>query len=75
MSAGTMLCGVIRALSAARVATGRSQADVAVAIGVTRQALGAWESFVATPSTEHLFKWAHVLGVELVARPAEGAGQ
>lgn len=62
---------VITALVAARVQQGKSQQEVAARIGVTRQGLAAWESFVNTPTTENLFRWADALEVTLcVAQPA-----
>ena len=70
-------------LAALRQEKGLSQADVAQALDVTRQAISRWESGAAVPSTENLMKLSRLYNVPLDAfvrdweeetRSAEGEG-
>lgn len=42
-----------------------AQTEIALRLGVTRQAVSAWESGAAFPSADKLFFWAHALGLSL----------
>lgn len=44
---------------------GMSKADLARAVGVTRQAIGNWEAGLGDPTLEHVSKIAAAIGVSL----------
>lgn len=64
-------------LKAARDAKGKTQQQVAVALGVTRQAVGQWESGANSPTAENLIRAFEFLGVAVPAalrQAVESAG-
>lgn len=50
----------------ARIAAGRSQADVAVLLGVTQTALSYWENGRRSPSVADAERWAEAVGCRIV---------
>ena len=66
MSAATDFLTLRNALVKARADHGMTQQAVARKLGVTRQALSAWEQGVNFPSADMLFAWATVVGVRIV---------
>jgi transcriptional regulator with XRE-family HTH domain len=70
MSAGGDFLSVMRLLVAARVAQGVTQLQIARRIGVSRQAIAAWENGVNVPAADKLFVWASFLGLRLSVAPA-----
>lgn len=64
-SAAGMYVRVRDTLIKARKRLGMTQADVAKKIGVTRQAVGAWESGASNPDFINFFGWAAAVGVEI----------
>lgn len=56
-----------QALREARSASGKTQRDIAVAVGVSRAAVGQWESDTNAPSTDNLIAVANYLDVPLAA--------
>lgn len=65
IGAGSMMLNVVRKLARQRMLTGKSQSDVAVKVGVSRQAVTGWEDGRTMPSVENLFKWAAALEMEI----------
>lgn len=49
------------AARAARVASGARQSDVAGEVGVSRSAIGHWETGTAVPSAEHALAYGRLL--------------
>jgi DNA-binding XRE family transcriptional regulator len=45
----------------ARIATGLTQSDVARSLGVSRQAVGGWESGTDRPTAEHALAYGRLL--------------
>lgn len=68
---GPAIFAVIRALCDARRRKGVSQADLALRLRVTRQAIAAWECGVNVPSVENLFRWAAALEVRIGVLPPD----
>lgn len=68
----------VRTSLMARFITGRrgveSRREFAARLGVTRQALEAWEKGTATPTPAHLVHIAEVLGVDLAQLVKLAAG-
>ena len=52
-------------ISAERKRQGFSQDDIAVLIGVSRQAVYKWEKGLSSPSTENMIKLAEILKVSV----------
>lgn len=65
MSARSDWLSLRRALVTSRAANGLSQDAVAKKLGVTRQALSAWEQGVNFPPADKLFTWAALVGIRI----------
>lgn len=61
-----------RALIAARLATGLTQADVARQLGTTQSAIARLETGTITPTVETLCRLADALGIEFEITPRAG---
>jgi transcriptional regulator with XRE-family HTH domain len=64
--AGRMQMAVLARLTRARVASGKTQEQIAAKVGVTRQAIAAWEAGASLPNGSNLFLWAAALNLRIV---------
>lgn len=54
-----------KTLKEIRISLGKSQDDIAIAVGVKQQAISLWESGKRYPTLDNAVRLAHVLGISL----------
>ncbi|TWA71885.1 helix-turn-helix protein [Azospirillum baldaniorum] len=69
MSAALDLLSLLGALVVARAKKGITQDYIASSLGVTRQAVSAWEKRINFPPADKLFAWAAIVGVRITFEP------